>query len=270
MKISRRTFINWTGTGLLGTTVAGSIAAHAQEQTTNMRQLALGMPAATGIGRKYDANGKALSFPGNTILCHLRHHPQAYAAMTNIVASLQARIGSKNIAWTPPTSYHMTVFEGSLDLRRRPGDWPHLLSLDAPLDACNRFIGNKLRKFELGIELPIQMVADESLATITGAHIPLRPIDAAENRRLRSLRDRLSDVTGIRQCDHDGYKFHSTFGYYIHQFDSIVEERRYQTEWLNAIRELRQRVPVIALRAPEFCVFDSMDEFRPQFFLANR
>ena len=87
MKISRRTFINWTGTGLLGTTVAGSIAAHAQEQTTNMRQLALGMPAATGIGRKYDANGKALSFPGNTILCHLRHHPQAYAAMTNIVAS---------------------------------------------------------------------------------------------------------------------------------------------------------------------------------------
>lgn len=270
MKMSRRTFINWTGMGFLGTSVASSIAAHEHQATKNTQHLALGIPTATGNNEKYDTDGNALSFQGNTVLCHLRHHHQAYAAMTEIVASLKARIGSKNITWTPPTSYHMTVFEGSLNLRRRPGDWPHMLPLDATLEECNRFTGNRLRVFDVGTELPIRMVADESLATMTGTYIPLRPIDAAENKRLRRLRDRLSDATGVRQCNHDSYRFHSTFGYYIRQFDNAADERLYQVAWLNAIRELRRRVPVITLGAPEFCLFDSMNEFHTQFLLTEK
>lgn len=232
--------------------------------------MALGIPSAIGIGEKYDTDGRALSFPGNTILCHLNRPSPTVTALAEVAASLRAKVGDGNITWTPPLSYHMTVFDGSLDIRRRAGDWPSALPLNASLDECNRYIGDKLKTFDLGIDLPIRMVADESIATKTDMRFPLRPIDAAESKRLRNLRDRLSEATGIRHANHDSYSFHTTFGYYIHQFQTVAEERRYQNLWLAAIRELRRRVPIIELGAPEYCLFDTMNDFESQFPLERK
>lgn len=268
MKTSRRAFLGWAGAGLMGATVAGR--AHAKEQAKDCELMALGVPSAIGVGEKYDDDGKALSFPGNTILCHLNQPGPTHTTLAEIAAALRAKVGNKNITWTPPSSYHMTVFDGALDSRRRPGDWPHQLPLDASLDECNHYVGERLKQFDIGMDLPIRMVADEALATRTNMQFPLRPINDAENKRLRNLRDRLTEATGIRHPNHDSYGFHSTFGYYIRQFETVAEERRYQGLWLDAIRELRRRVPVIELGAPEYCLFDTMDEFKMQFLLARR
>lgn len=268
MKTSRRAFINWTGTSLLSAGL--SCAAHAAPQAQGTERIALGTPTPVGIGEKYDASGKALPFPGNTILCHVHDANPAHAVLTEVTAALRAKLGDRNIAWTPPSSYHMTLFDGSLDTRRRPGDWPHMLPLNASLDACNSYIGDKLKAFDLGMELPIRMVADEGLATKTDMHYPLRPVDAAEGRRVRRLRDRLAEVTGVRHANHESYQFHATFGYYIHSFDSLAAERRYQELWLAAIREIRRRMPVIELGPPGYCLFNTMDDFQVQFLLTNK
>lgn len=268
MKTSRRTFINWTGTSLLSAGLSG--APRAEPQAQGAERIALGTPTPVGIGEKYAASGKALLFPGNTILCHVHHANPVHAVLTEVTAALQAKLGDKKIAWTPPPSYHMTLFDGSLDTRRRPGDWPHMLPLNASLEACNIYIGHKLKAFNLGMELPIRMVVDEELATKTDMHYPMRPVDAAEGQRVRRLRDRLSESTGIRHANHDSYQFHATFGYYIQPFDSLAAERRYQELWLAAIREIRRRMPVIELGAPEYCLFNTMDDFQVQFLLTNK
>lgn len=268
MKTSRRAFLGWAGAGLVGATAAGRI--HAKERAKDCELMALGVPSAIGVGEKYDNDGKALSFPGNTVLSHLNKPGRTLTALTQVAAALRAKVGDSNITWTPPSSYHVTVFDGSLDSRRRPGDWPHLLPLDASLDECNRYIGERLKHFKLDLELPIRMVADETLATRTTMQFPLRPINDEENKRLRHLRDRLTEATGIRHPNHDSYGFHSTFGYYIRPFETVAEERRYQSLWLAAIRDLRRRAPVIELGAPEYCLFDTMNAFQTQFLLARK
>lgn len=264
VKVSRRAVLGWAGAGLVAAVAPRPV--FAKEGCGDM---ALGTPSAAGPGNKYDTDGKALRFPGNTILCHLNSPGPTFDALVEISAQLRAGAGDAHIAWTPPSSYHMTVFDGCLDSRRLPGDWPQMLPLDASLQRCNRYLGSRLRKFDLDMELPIRMVADESLATKTSTQFLLRPIDDAENRRLRRLRDRLSEATGVRHANHDSYGFHVTFGYYIKQF-APVDERRYQALWTQSMQELRRRVPVIELGAPEYCLFDTMDEFEVQFLLANR
>lgn len=60
---------------------------------------------------------------------------------------------------------------------------------------------------------------------------------------------------------------HITLGYCIKP--SIAsEEQRCQKRGLQAVGELRRRVPVIELGAPEYCPFDSTSEFSTQFPLA--
>ncbi|KAF1020976.1 MAG: hypothetical protein GAK30_02130 [Paracidovorax wautersii] len=274
----RRTFLGWTGVSALSAIGAiGAVGAAtstspalAKNPATDCGQLALGKPSATGPGTKYDAAGHALNFPGNTLICHLNQPGATFTALTDIAAALRAQVGDNNLTWTPPSSYHMTVVDGVTNAGRRPGDWPHLLPLDAPLEDCNRYVADKLRRFDLGMDLPIRMVADETLATQTGTQFLLRPIDAAENARPRDLRNRISQAIGVRHPNHDSYGFHITFAYYIRPFATVAEERRYQSLWLTAIQELRRRVPVIEMGAPEYCLFDSMNDFKTQFLLARR
>lgn len=272
MNTARRTFLGWAGAGAIGTVGAMASARHtlAQDAATAPGPMALGQPSATGPGTKYDASGQARYFPGNTVICHLNRPGATFTALKEIATALRTQAGDGHITWTPPSSYHMTVFDGVTDAGRQPGDWPHQLPLDASLAECNRHIAQKLQNFDLGIDLPIRMVADEKLAKQTATQFPLRPIDSAENARLRDLRNRISEAIGVRHAHHDSYGFHITFGYYIRAFATMADEQRYQSLWLAAIQDLRHRVPVIEMGAPEYCLFDSMNDFKTQFLLARR
>lgn len=223
-------------------------------------------PTTTGPGRKFSADGRVQRFPGNTILCHLNQPGRQYDAQKGVVATLREQTGDENIAWLPPSSYHMTVFDGSNVLRR---DWPKDLNSEASLQECSDFIAGRLRKFDLGFDPPIRMVADENSPAPAMTGIPLRPVDAAENGRLRNLRDRLAVALGIRRENHESYAFHTTFGYYTKRF-SPEAEASYRRNYIRAIQELRRLQPVIELGAPEFCLFEDMASFQTQFFLARR
>jgi len=222
-------------------------------------------PTTTGPGKKFSVDGRVQSFSGNTILCHLNQPGRQYEAQKGVVATLREQTGDDNITWLPPASYHMTVFDGSNVLRR---DWPKDLNPAASLQECNEFTAERLRKFDLGFDPPIRMVADENSPAPAMTGIPLRPVDAAENRRLRNLRDRLADALGIRRENHESYAFHTTFGYYIKRF-SPEAELTYRRNYVKAVQKLRQLQPVIELGAPEFCLFDDMASFQTQFSLTH-
>ena len=224
--------------------------------------------AAGAVPPKFLADGSAARWTGNTIICHLDKCSPAFMALLDIHVALMRSKLQAHIAPLPPASYHMTVFEG-IAYPARHRYFPADLPADASEAACNMALLEKLRQFDLQTALPIRMRPLPLAQQTNLASILLEPFDAAENRKLRLLRDRLADTLHLRAGHHDDYRFHITLHYLYAPLDEVGRER------LLALRQYLladfiARSPLIELGAPEFTYFDDMLEFRPQLLLANR
>ena len=87
-----------------------------------------------GVSSKFGVDGKVQHFPGNTIISHLSPSSDLYASMLVLHEKLLQSNLSSVITLLPPSSWHMTVFEGICDEVRKPGFWPSDLAVDAPLE----------------------------------------------------------------------------------------------------------------------------------------
>lgn len=205
-------------------------------------------------------------YPGNTIICPITASNPAFAELCSAYEALRASVNAAHLAWLPTSSYHSTIFDGAADAYRRPGDWPQMLPLDASMDACNKYVGERLQHMRAGIAPPIRMTVDLDEVDSVRTVVVLKPVDAAENRRLRTLRDEISLATGIRYPNHDDYRFHTSFAYYVRRF-SAADEATYRSAYARMLRHLSSKLPVIELGSPEYCLFNDMFAFLPQFAL---
>ncbi|KAH6608181.1 hypothetical protein Trco_004494 [Trichoderma cornu-damae] len=218
---------------------------------------------ARWTGKKFNGKGQVLPFPGNTIICHLPLVSALHKALLPIHERLQSSRFTEFYALLPPSSWHMTIFEGVCDQMRKPGIWPKDLPLDAPLARCNDLFSDKLSKFDLGLQTPLRIAVTGLVMSKSGIRLDLAPVDAAEERRLRGLRDRLSELLQIRAPGHDTYVFHLALAYRFVPLGPRDEEA------LSVLlQECRLAIPNdFQLGEPEFCHFDDMFAFRRQFFL---
>jgi hypothetical protein len=136
------------------------------------------------------------------------------------------------------------------------------------MDECNRYVAERLQHMSAGIASPIRMAVDRDKVDSVRTVVFLKPVDAAENPRLRKFRDELSLATGIRRANHDDYRFHTTFAYYVRPF-SPVAEASYRAAYVTMLQRLDKQLPFIELGAPEYCVFQDMLAYSPQFVLKN-
>jgi hypothetical protein len=224
------------------------------------------------VGFEFARDGQVLPLPGNTIICHLPQQGEGAAcfnALLDIYRQAPAHNFMRKVTLLPPSSYHMTVFGAATGDDRCAGLWPEKLALDAPMEACTHLIAEKLRTFKLNCALPFRMRV--SLGPIPEDHRPLRinlvPVDDAENKKLRDLRDRLSAALSIRGENHDTYEFHITLGYLI-RWLTAEENVTFRNELRRWREMVATRSPVIELGAPEFCTFADMFAFQRQFFLS--
>ena len=67
-----------------------------------------------GIPHKFDPDGNVQPFPGNTIICHLSPSSEIYASVQVLYQKLKEHPLSHLYTMLPPSSWHMTVFEGAL------------------------------------------------------------------------------------------------------------------------------------------------------------
>lgn len=262
----RRNFLQDIGVGLAAMTMARYANA---EEGAPCSPVPAARVTAVGPGQKFAADGRVQRFPGNTVLCHIPRPGRAFDELCSAFDAFRQALGAdiaSKLTWLPKESYHVTLFDGVTDAFRRPGDWPHMLPLDATMDVCNRYVGERLRKLDVALDLPLRLTIDEEALARSVTTIPLRPVDAAENVRLRTLRDRISIATGVRHANHDNYGFHTTFAYYVRQF-TADEEAGYRAQFTAAVHRLKKALPVIELGAPEYCLFDDMFVFHRQFFL---
>lgn len=214
-------------------------------------------------GKKFDLSGQVLPFAGNTIISHLHLNSDLYKTLLPIHEKLNSSRFTTFYALLPPSSWHMTVFEGVCDQRRKSDVWPKDLPLDAPLASCHDLFKDKLSKFDLGIPIPLRLAVTGLVMSRGGIRLDLAPINEEEEKSLRGLRNRLSDLLQIRARGHDTYVFHLALAYKIVPMGHEDEEAL-----LNLLQEWYMTIPHdFELGAPEFCHFDNMFAFNRQMFL---
>ncbi|KAJ3962614.1 hypothetical protein N0V92_000683 [Colletotrichum tropicale] len=221
----------------------------------------------TGVPSKFAPDGAVQAFAGNTIICHLSPSDPLYVSMQELSDKLAASKFASLITLLPPTSFHMTVFEGVCDQVRKPGYWPSDLRLDAPLEECNSKFEKALGGFDLGDEHapPYKMTVRGFDPLEIGIGVQLDGRTPAETVRLRSLRNKLAEKLNIRHPIHDGYGFHLSVAYLLRHLTD-EQNRELQALLLNHFEDMPKE---FELSAPEFCTFENMFAFKRAFFLGK-
>jgi hypothetical protein len=259
---SRRNFLlNSAVISLASAIPASLIAEPARPQVSEDRDSDSAIPTRDTV-LKFNPDGRRRAFAGNTVICHLPQQSHTRDAITALGDALRTSPFIHKLGMLPSESYHMTVFPGANDKGRTVENWPSDIALDAPIEECNRIIGERMKSFHTECQMPIRV-------TVNGPHtfgygractLRLSPADDAENHKLRTLRDRLSDVYRFRLKDHATYAFHMTIAYQVAPF-TPQEQKQYQALLESHVPEIIKTAPVLELGVPEFCTFEDMFRF---------
>lgn len=210
------------------------------------------------VGAKYYPDGAIRRFPGNTVICPVPADGAALVALVALRDRLRALAEARAFAFTPPRSYHMTLFEGLNDQEREPERWSRFHDLDAPLDLVTTDLMARLAGLTMPRSFRLHPVRLRKSAR--GGFV----VDLREDPQspLRGLRDALSERTGIRKPDHDGYVFHITLSYQIHWLPAAAAgPLGHAAE--QAFATFRATCPVVEVGPPAFCTFEDMEWFEP-------
>lgn len=213
------------------------------------------------LGIRYDAAGRFLPEPGNTIVCHLAQRSPSQAAVLQLRERMLALPGADCLAFTPATSLHMTLFQGVIDSRRLHPYWPVDIPLKTGIDDMTRRFMSRLDGFD-GCG-PFQIKATE----VTPTGLAVEGATEADRQVMQAWRDKLARIFGYRHPDHDSYVFHITFAYLIRGLPDAAapQWQRFLDESLDF---LQRTAPVIELKEPAFCRFRDMKHFEELLILA--
>jgi len=213
------------------------------------------------LGTRFNAGGEFLLEPGNTVVAHVKRASPSMAALLRLRAALKAMPHASHFAWTPPSSYHMTLFQGTIEFRRKPLYWPEPLGLGAPIADTTRFLAGQLNG------LPPIAPLRTKLKEITPLGLVVEGYSAPDERLLRQARDDLAERFHYRHPDHETYTFHITMAYLKEWLPADATEV-YVPALAKLTTEFAAEVPFIDLGPAEFCTFNDMNHFEPVLRLA--
>jgi hypothetical protein len=214
-------------------------------------------PAPEAVGQKFDAEGGVLPFPGNTFICHIPPDSAAHAALQQASLALQAGPLAEAFTFLPPSSFHMTVFEGVTDAHRQDARWPEGVPSDETLAAVTARFGAATADMALPVEHSIR-----PMAVLGGRTVAVTGATPEAEASLRDCRARLSAATGIRRSNFDHYGFHITLAYPLRWLTTSEAEAVQDLSDL-VFQRVVEAAPTIQLGPVEYCVFADMNAFRP-------
>lgn len=206
------------------------------------------------LGTRYDTSGTFLHEPGNTVVCHLVEGSETQLALAEARERYLAMPEAGQLAFTPLSSLHMTLFQGIIEGRRALPYWPADVPLDTPIDEMTAILGERLRAFPGGPAFNVEIVdAVPSGLIVAGA-------TEADRAAMRAWRDAFAEIFGYRHPDHESYIFHITYSYVIERFDDAALPA-WQLLLDDVVADIRHRAPILELRPPAFCRFADMNHF---------
>ena len=254
---NRRQFLLGSSAASLAALLPRRLDAHLAQQQAPVLEI-----PSRDTTLKFNPGGTRRAFAGNTVICHLPQRCRTRDAITALGDALRRSSFVNKLGVLPSDSYHMTVFPGANDLERDTDTWPADIPIDAPIAQCNQIIGQRMEAFRTHTELPFRISIDLERTLAYGRACTLRivPADEAENTKLRTLRDRLSDVYRFRAKDHATYEFHVTVAYQMKPF-TPQEQKQYRALLEQHLPLIIATAPVIELGIPEYCTFEDMYRF---------
>lgn len=215
------------------------------------------------LNSRYDASGRFLPDPGNTIVCHLVSGSETERALLEARRQYLAMPDAGKFAFTAPDSLHMTLFQGILDRRRVQPYWPHDMACDLPVATTTENFLSRLDGFEPSRSFAVEL----KRAVPTG--LVVDGVTAADRHALADWRNRLAERMGYRHPDHDHYEFHITFAYPI-EWIAEADLPAWRDMLESVTRMIRHAAPRLELRAPAFCSFEDMNWFEELLVLDGR
>lgn len=103
--------------------------------------------AGRGVGTKFNPDGTAKGFAGNTIISLLSDDCAEFTLVKDVVEEIRAA-AEPNFSFLPPASWHMTVFELLCDQVRDRGNWSRFIPTDQPLETTDLFFDDAFRLVE--------------------------------------------------------------------------------------------------------------------------
>lgn len=261
--LQRRLFLS-RGSALAGAAAligAGSVSAETPGATSDLQRL------PHDVGRKFNSDGSVHPFAGNTFIGHVGQQEadfDMFDKLLDVYRELPRHGFARKLSVLPPSSYHVTVFVGLNEVDRGKARWPAGFPSDTPLEVVSQVYAERMRSFDgLKTTEPYDFIVNgrPELRNEGTLQIRLKPARTETLARLNAVRDRLSELTGIRDARHTRYQYHLTLGY-LNQFLTPVEaaEMRDATErWERHIFASGQ--PLL-IRQLQFCSCRDMYAFR--------
>jgi len=197
------------------------------------------------------------AWPGNTFICHVRPDGTAHKAIRGLQEEMKMSRFARFFTFLPPSSFHMTVFQGISPIPAtaalqpegpRPGEPRHELSAEL-LARVEDIVFDPSPAARM-----VDLFCGYSL-TVTGAG----PEGEAP---LRRMRETLRNATGIAPPDFDDYVFHITLAYLL---EWLTEETAEELVAFSAALTdgYAEALSAIPLGPVEFCTFETMHHFEP-------
>jgi hypothetical protein len=266
--LTRRSFLSTSAMALSTLALSESGAAFAQ-LTEKQAEIAANIPTAD-TKLKFNPDGTRRPFKGNTVICHMQPQGSTRDTVEQIATDLRRSSFIHKIALLPPKSYHMTVYPGANDQGRDITGWPSDVPKEASIEECSRIIGERMRAFHLECQLPIRMKVDgtKTIENPRATTLRMTGLDADEEKKIRRIRDRLVEVFGFRDKQHDQYGFHITLAYQLQRFTS-AEQTEYRAVLAKNVPRIIASAPCFEFANPEYCTFPDMFRIDVQNLLAT-
>jgi hypothetical protein len=210
------------------------------------------------VGLKFNEDGSARDFPGNTVLCHVPRPSQQFNFLVKMRDKTAAQPWEKKFHFLPPASYHMTLFDCVCDQERRMADWSSKLPLDAPLGTVDAFLRENFPKVQPPAKLEVEYRFFYTARGYVGMYVQTTSPEI-ENA-IRAYRNEISATFGIRHANHQNYGFHITLAYQIEYFTPLERLQALVFNW-RAHRLAQREFGTLELNPPELCFFADMTHF---------
>lgn len=161
---------------------------------------ASGLPRPASVGQKFAPDGAVLPFAGHTFLCHVDPASAAHRALCAAQDMLRAGSPAEAFTYLPPTSLHMTVFEGVCDGYRSPPDWVTDLTVTLPVADVTAHVSRRIN----GLTLPDHFTFSP-VEMFCGVGLNVTGVSAADAAALQTARRSLRQATGIHRADFRSY-----------------------------------------------------------------
>lgn len=207
------------------------------------------------VGEKFDKNGNALTFRGNTIICFTNdENSDIYRELFFAQEELKKLSFSYKYASLPPSSFHMTAMSLTNESHRNTRFWSPFIGSKCKLSDVDK-------KFKIIVDsVPIPQNFKMKIDFCNDYRFVLSPFDEETRKALRKYRDEVSEKTGIRADNHDSYTFHITLFYRLQELTSN-EEAEMAIVLSKINKRLKEKIESFYVGLPQFTIFNDMNEF---------